>query len=149
MQKRAFKFNILDLVIFVVIICSVAVLFFHDTITELFEEATMVTLEVTAVIEGEENVNYVLDAKNKTVVLKPRLDSEIAFEMTVAHSRILPGSVTVPNKVETTLSCIGYEKFGRYYTESGDRIYNNSVCTVIIDGNEIEGNVILVAEKDL
>ena len=38
MEKRKFKINILDFVIFVVILCSVAVLVFRDTVNEFFYE---------------------------------------------------------------------------------------------------------------
>lgn len=147
MQKRPFKINILDVVIFLVVICSVLVLIFHETITEVFEEATMVTLEVNVVVEGEENVLTLLGAMDSKLAFEPRVDDDVAVEMKLTDSKILPGSVTVPNKIEVTLSCIGYEKLGRYYTESGERIYNNTECTVIIDGTDIVGNVVHIAEK--
>ena len=147
MQKRTFKMNILDVVIFLVIICSVLVLIFHETITEVFEEATMVTLEVNVVIEGVENVQTTLGAMNTELAFEPRIDDDTAFTMKLVDSRYLSGSVTVPNKIEVTLSCIGYEKLGRYYTESGQRIYNNTECTLIIDGIDIGGNVVHIAEK--
>lgn len=147
MQKRLFKFNILDVVIFLVVACTICVLVFHETITEVFEEATMVTLEVNVVVEGEENVLTLLGAMDSKLAFEPRVDDDVAVEMKLTDSKILPGSVTVPNKIEVTLSCIGYEKLGRYYTESGERIYNNTECTVIIDGTDIVGNVVHIAEK--
>lgn len=147
MQKRNFKFNVLDLVIFVVVICSVAVLVFRGTINEAFEDATLVTLEVRIAVEGELSVAKSQASLSKTAVFEPEADDSTAFEVNIADVHILPGSVTVPNKAEVTVMCMGYTKLGRYYTENGERIYNNTECAFIIDGERIEGKVILIEEK--
>lgn len=149
MQKRTFKFNILDLVIFVVVICSVAVLVFRGTINEAFEETSLATLEVRVAVNGEVSVSKSLEAMSKVVVFEPETNKETAFEVNVVEVDILPGSITVPNKAEVTVVCVGYEKLGRYYTENGERIYNNTQCSFVIDGERIEGNVISITEKGI
>ncbi len=149
MKKRAFKFNLLDFVIVFVVLCSITVLVFRDTIHDAFEDATPVTLEVTVTVNGEVSVSKIQSAVAKTAVFEPKTNSDTAFEVNVAEVDILPGSVTVPNKAEVTVVCIGYEKFGRYYTENGERIFDNTDCLLIIDGESIDGLVISIEEKGL
>ena len=149
MQKRAFKFNSLDLVIVFVVLCSIAVLVFRDTIHDAFEEATPVTLEIAVEVNGEFEVAKSQSAVSKAVVFEPQTDSDIAFEVNLAEVYILPGSVTVPNKAEVTLVCIGYEKLGRFYTEKGERIFDKNDCVLIVDGESIDGTVISIKEKGL
>lgn len=147
MQKRKLKFNILDLAIIVVVICSVAVLAFRDTISEIFEEPQMVTLEVTVDINGAETVRNALSSKEKTVMFEPESGEETVFEMYVKEIEILPGSVTVPERARVTLTCVGYSKLGRYYTENGERIYTNTDCAYILSDIRTEGTVILIEKE--
>jgi len=146
-QKRTFKFNILDVVILIVVICSVAVLVFRDTINEVFEEPTMVTLEVSVNVNGEDNVDKVLDVLSQAVIFEPRSNEGIAFRVNFANINVVPIPNGSPNEAEVKFVCIGYKKLGRYYTKSGERIYNNTECAFIIGGERIVGNVISINEK--
>ncbi len=148
MQKRMFKFNILDIVILIVVICSIAVLVFRDTINELFDEATMVTLEVTVSVDGEDNVEKALGFLSKSVIFEPRSDKGTAFKVNVADVSVLSDSDAAPNEAEVVVACIGYEKLGRYYTKNGERIYNNTECAFVINGERVVGNVISIDEKN-
>lgn len=147
MEKRTFKFNILDIVIIIVVICSIAVLVFHDTISKLFEETEMVTLELSVNVSGEDNVALVREVLSKSVVFEPRSDKGTAFKVNVTNIKIMPVPNAEPNEAEVTVACIGYQKLGRYYTKSGERIYTNAECTFIIDGERVDGSVISINEK--
>lgn len=149
MQKRAFKFNVLDFVIIFVVLCSIAVLVFRDTIHDAFEEATPVTLEVRLEVNGEISVSKSQSAVAKTAIFEQKVDSETVFEVDVAEVAILPGSVTVPNRAEVVVVCVGYEKLGRFYTENGERILDNTECVLIVNGESIECRVNGIEEKGL
>lgn len=149
MQKRTFKFNLLDFVIIFVVLCSIAVLVFRDTIHDAFEEATPVTLEVTLEVNGEVSVSKAQSAVSKTAIFEQKIDAETVFEVDVAEVTVLPGSLTVPNRAEVTVVCIGYEKLGRFYTENGERILDNTECVLIINGESVECRVNGIEENGL
>ena len=147
MQKRAFKFNILDIVIIFAVICSIAVLAFHDTISELFTEPDMVTLEISVSISGEENVNKAHEVFAKPIVLQPRSDKDTAVNVNVVNVIVPADSDATPNEADVIVACIGYKKLGRYYTKSGERIYPNTDCAFIINGERVVGYVDSISEK--
>ena len=71
MEKRKFKINILDIVIFVVILCSVAILVFRDTVNEIFTKPEITTLEIAVFVNGEENCSAVSALLDKNAVFVP------------------------------------------------------------------------------
>ena len=71
MEKRKFKINILDIVIFVVILCSVAVLVFRDTVNEIFAKPVITTVEITVFVNGEEECAAVSSLLDNNVVFVP------------------------------------------------------------------------------
>ena len=149
MQKRVFKFNILDLVIFIVIICAIAVLVFRSNINEMFEGTESVTLEISLDVAGEDNVSQTLDSLSKTVMFEPESGKDTVIEVNVAEVEISPDSKDHPDEARVVVACIGYKKLGRYYTENGERIYNNTESALLINGNRVECKVIFIDEKGL
>ncbi len=144
MQKK--KFNILDLAICLVLICSVCLIIFRDTVSEIFEEPQMVTLEVTVEFRGEDTIKRIGETKSATVEFEPENGGGNVIVMNIGEMTILPGSVTVPEYAKVELTCVGYKKLGRYYTENGERIYVNTDSAFTLDGVRTESYTVS-AEK--
>lgn len=142
MQKRKFKLNIIDIVIFIVVVCSVAIIAFRDTINEALTKPEMENVRVTVSIYGSVNVERLSDSKGKTVVYQPNTENDLAFEMTIFAVDIKENAYAAPNHVEITLECSGYKKFGRFYTENGDRVYVNTECAFTYGDVRIPGDVV-------
>lgn len=149
MQKKKTKFNLLDLAILLVIACSVCLLIFRDTVSEIFEEPQMVTLEVTLDVRGSDIIEQFKNAEGKSVSFEPDGDEEHYIELVYTEMKILPGSITVPDHAEFVFTCVGYKKLGRYYTESGERIYVNSESAFTLDGTRTECYTVSVEKDDL
>lgn len=146
MQKRKFRLNILDVAIFVAILCSVAVLVFRDTINEVFSDPEIVMLEVTFAVDGEEAVSVVRKAKSTTVPFELLSESEMELDVEIVKVEAELGSLTVPKKAKVTVMFTGYGKLGRYYTENGERIYIGEKCAVTVGDAHVEG-VLVSARK--
>lgn len=144
MEKRKFKLNILDFVIFVVILCSVAVLVFRDTVNEFFTEPEMTTLQITFFVDGEDNMELIGSSLGADAMLVHDTENEIQIAATVKSLKVAPGSLTVPQKGDVTVCITGYKRLGRFYTEGGERLYADEECILIIGETSIEGKVLSV-----
>ncbi|MBQ9848073.1 MAG: hypothetical protein IJO64_03325 [Clostridia bacterium] len=123
MQKRKFKLNILDIAIFVAVICAIATLVFRDTIHEAFSEPEIGTLSLTA------------HASNADESLKAEFENQTA-EFFVNNGN--GGTISVPitklelsgetNGAVISFTCRGYKKLGRFYTENGERLSIEGEC---------------------
>lgn len=147
MQKRKFKLNIIDIVIFIIVICSVAIIAFRDTINEALTKPEIEKVRVTVSVYGSVNVERLADSKGTVVVYQPNTENDVTFEMNIVAVDIEENLYTAPNHVEITLECSGYKKFGRFYTESGERVYINTNCAftygeVIITGDAVSAEVL-------
>ncbi len=118
MEKRKVKLNILDIAIFVVILCAIAVLIFHDVIHDAFgvPEMSQITITVKP-INASETVEL-NDDETVSVVL----DDSTGVTTTAAFEEYNDGEITVV--------CNGYKKFGKYYTEHGELVKLGSACTL-------------------
>lgn len=143
MQKK--KFNILDLAICLVLICSVCLVIFRDTVSEIFEEPRMVTLEITVEFRGEDAVSRVSQTGAKNADFEPQSDGETVISVNLGEMTIIPGSVTVPDHATVVFTCVGYTRFGRFYNENGERIYENSQSAFTLDGVRTEGYTVSVS----
>lgn len=141
MQKRKFKINILDIVIFVVVLCSVALLIFRDTVSEAIQKPETGILDIQITVDGEENVRTLLNAKGDTVDIKPKSDEDLKISATIIDVSLVQRAFVTPTKCVITVYCSGYERLGRYYSENGKRIYENSECVVLLGETEIIGQV--------
>ena len=145
MQKK--KFNVLDLAICLAVICSVCLIFFRDTVAQIFEEPVTVALEVTVDVNGSETVARLVGSETKTVVYYPDVRSDKSIEMTIIDIVAVEKPNAAPERARLTLSINGYKRLGKYYTESGERIYENSDCTFSFGGMRVEGHAVSVEKS--
>ncbi len=120
MQKRKIKINILDVAIFLAIICSVAALFFRDTITEVFEQPEIATVEISLVAEKlpEDSSSFLVAGKEAVVKYSDGDGTKI-------NANLKSVKTDSEGKTTFTVVCSGYKKLGRYYTESGEKLNIN------------------------
>lgn len=144
MEKRKFKINILDFVIFVVILCSVAVLVFRDTVNEVFTKPEITTLEVSVFIDGADVCALAGESAGKDVVFITDVKNELQCNANIKAFQAALGSLTVPQKGEVSIRLSGYKRLGRFYTEDGTRLYIDSECAIIIGDNTIVGSLVSV-----
>ena len=120
MQKRKIKINILDIAIVVAVICSVAALFFHDTITEVFEQPEITPIEISVVADDLPDDSASILVAGKTSALKIKDGDGTKMDTSLK-------SVKTDSDGNTTFTvvCSGYKKLGRYYTENGEKLNVN------------------------
>ncbi len=139
MQKRKTKLNILDIAIFAVIICTVCVLMFRDTISELIDPAEINNLEIVIKLDDPNFDMSVLKEGNPV-----RFDPD-SSTTPVSDAQIV--DVSNDSGIKTVkLICTGYQRFGLIYTENGDRIRVDSGCNLIIDNNVQASTVVSVTK---
>lgn len=141
MQERRFKINILDLAIVIAVICSVAVLVFRDNIVATFGKPELATLQINVSIDGAGNVESVSDMSGIMVTFEPESGENVRFGATVASVTVMENAVAAPYRADATLTVVGYQKLGKYYTETGERIYTNTECALTFGDERVEGTV--------
>ncbi len=145
-QKK--RFNILDLAICLVVICSVCLIFFRETVSEIFEDPQMVTLEVTVDFRGTEMIEAFNQTQSKRVTYEPEGNESDFIELDIGKMTITQGTAAAPEQAQITLRFVGYKRLGRYYTELGERIYENCDCAFTLDGVRCEGYVVSVEKAE-
>lgn len=123
MQKRKLRINILDIAIFVAVICAIATLVFRDTIHEAFSEPEIVTLSVIARADNAD-VSLKTEFENRTADFFLGSGSGNVITVPIKKTEISPET----NAASLSFTCRGYKKFGRYYTENGERIKIGGEC---------------------
>lgn len=132
MQKRKVKLNILDIAIFAVIICSVLVLIFRDTIGEFFGKPEIAALEVHVTsVSADNNVND-LFAVGSTVTFTPQRGGKQVQAVVTSATKSFDG------KAEFTLSCNGYQRLGRFYTENGEQLSQGGECSLSFGASTLD-----------
>ncbi len=140
MEKRKLQINILDVAIVVVIICSIAVLVFNDTIKEAVGKPEITDINVCVAFKTDITAEQTLVPEGSDVVFqtvtgdKIKLNSKIARTVAVEKE----GDKEIKNVVVTFK---GYKKLGRFYTESGQLISIGSDCTLTLKGIKNECTV--------
>ncbi len=137
MQKQKFKINILDIAIFVVILCCVAVLIFRDTINDYFGEPEITHISVTVAFENALPAAQVNATEGIDAVFKPIKNGDLKLDARIRKLVVAEDSV----KSQITISCKGYKKLGRFYTESGELISLGSECSIGFAGAEANGKI--------
>lgn len=123
MQHRKLKLNILDIAIFVAVICAIATLVFRDTIHETFSDPEIVTLSVTVrVNNADESLKTEFENRNADFFLN--VGSGIAISVPITKAEIR----TDTNEASILFTCRGYKKLGRFYTENDERIGTGNEC---------------------
>lgn len=135
MQKTKKKINILDVAIFVAIICSLLVLVFRDTISEVFGKPEIVTLEISVVSEKLSDEKLTALKEGQSLEITPASDNSEKINATITSVKNNNGTVTL------TLSCAGYKRLGRYFTEANQKIEIRSDCTVRVAQTEFKGRL--------
>lgn len=113
MQRRKLKLNIVDIAIVVIIICSLSVIAFRDTIGDFFGKPDIMPIEIEFSGQiSDENAKSSF-AVGKTVGLTS--NSGVNLQM------IITGVTFDENGTATIKTSLnGYEKLGRFYAENGD-----------------------------
>ena len=142
MEKRKFKINILDIVIFVVILCSVAVLVFRDTVNEIFAKPVITTVEITVFVNGEEECAAVSSLLDNNVVFVPDNKNDFTLNAKVVEFKAVSDIHTEAKKGEVKIQLSGYKRLGRFYTEDGTRIYTGTECAFVVGEEKINGNLL-------
>ncbi|MBR5285602.1 MAG: hypothetical protein IKU30_01770 [Clostridia bacterium] len=144
MEKRKFKINILDIVIFVVILCSVAILVFRDTVNEIFTKPEITTLEIAVFVNGEENCSAVSALLDKNAVFVPDNKNDFTVNVKVVEFNAASDLHTDAKKGEVKIQLSGYKRLGRFYTEDGTRIHTDTECAIVINNGKINGTLLTV-----
>jgi hypothetical protein len=128
--------NAIDIAIFVAIVCSVVLLLFSDNIISFIGTDEISMIDVTLKIENATSARSGLVSEGKSVVFEPENSTEIKADALVKKP-IEPSDSNEDASSEFVITCTGYKKFGRFFTENGDRIAVGRVCTATIDGETI------------
>lgn len=136
MQKQNKKTNILDFVIILAIALSIVALFARDIISEAFGKPEIVTLEMTVTTEKLSDENAQTLESGKTLVITTGSEVKTSIDAKISSVKANDnGSVTL------VLSCTGYKRLARYYTELNQKIEINTDCTVKIAETEFKGRL--------
>ena len=140
MQKRKYKLNALDIAIFIVIICSVFVIMFRDSISGFLGTNEISMIDITLAIENDSASQNVLISTGESVIFEPEASTDIKADALVKKAP----ETNENSNTEFVITCTGYKKFGRFFTENGDRISIGSDCKINIDETEMTCKVVTV-----
>lgn len=143
MQKRKYKLNALDIAIFIVVLCSVAVIMFRDSISGFLGTTEVSMIDITLTVEKDSSSQGALITTGKSVVFEPEASTDIKADALV--KKALESKGIENSDDEFVITCTGYKKFGRFYTENGDRISIGEDSKITIDETEITCKVVSVA----
>ncbi len=123
MEKRKFKLNVLDVVIFIAVVCSVVALVFRSDINAALSkpESVIITVNVTAV--NDENARVYAESIFD-------IGNNITFDINT-QTRAVVSQTNQENLLDATVILNGYTKLGRCYTESGDLLEIGTNCTIL------------------
>lgn len=130
MQKRKLKLNIIDIAIVVVVLCSIAVIAFRDTIGDFFGKPDIMAIEV------EFSGQMTDDAAKSSFVVGTTFgltsDSGVNVQMIITNVDIYEnGDATIKASLN------GYKKLGRFYAENGDLLEFGNGFELSANGQEL------------
>lgn len=140
MGKSKFKFNILDVVIVMAVVCSISAVIFNDTIKEAVGKPEIADVNVCVTFTSSLPAETMLVPEGTYVVFETLSEDKIKLNSKVERTF----AVDKDGKKESRnfiVSFKGYKKLGRYYTENGKLIEIGSDCSVMIDGKKASGTV--------
>lgn len=136
MTKRKFKFNVLDLLILLLIVCMVAVMVFRDTITEFFGEPEIIPVRYSVIIKEVTREDAALFSEGVRIgIASGRSISETVLETKTATLSQKDGCFDIT----VCVSGYGYKKFGKYYIGEGIRLSHENTYTVKLGEKEFFG----------
>ncbi len=136
MQKQKFKLNVLDVVIVVAIICSIAVIGFHDYISEIFSKPEIAPVTAVVVINN--------DVQNQDEKFKIGESVSLDLGNNIKIQAVIVSFEKRESGNQVGLSFNGYERMGRYYSELGVQIKWGEFYTL-----DINGEIVSVKVDDL
>ncbi len=135
MEKRKFKINVVDIAIFIVIICSVAMLVFRGEISDKFGKTEIVAFEITVSADSVSPNSKALFKTGTELVLRPS-DEDESIRAVVIDSEFFSSG-----KAELLITCNGYEKLAKHYTESGTELFVGGECEIILGDMILHCNI--------
>lgn len=145
MTKRKIKFNILDVAIVLIALASCFLVFFSDAVSELFGDPEIEIVEMTVKINDADAVLQISQSVGRSVMFVTEKQGEYS-EFQVLE--VISDLSQKPDSATVVLACRGYEKFGRFYTENGERILPNVKTSYINKGITVECEVISIKIKE-
>lgn len=112
MQKRRLKFNIIDVAILVVLVCSVCSLIFRDNIVEIFGTPEIESVEIKVCAENNGNLSESLISG---AVMELHFGNNMKAQAVVSSTE-----VSDDGKIYVKASLNGYKRLGRFYSENGN-----------------------------
>ncbi len=133
MQKQKFKLNVLDVVIVVAVICSIAVIGFYDYISEIFSKPEIAPVTAVVVVNN--------DVQNQNEKIK--IGEWIALDLgnNIKIQAVVVSLEEKEGRSQIGLSFNGYERMGRYYSELGVQIKWGEFYTLDINGELVSVKV--------
>ncbi len=136
MTKRKYKFNIIDLLILLLVVCVSLVVVFRDTVTEFFGEPEIIPVRYSVTIKEVSREDASLFTEGARLgISSGRTIAETVLETKTAILSEKEGCFDVT----VCVSGYGYKKFGKYYTGDGMRLADGSTYTVKLDEKEFLG----------
>jgi hypothetical protein len=115
---------------------------FRGSINDFLGTSEISMIDITLKVETDSSSQSALVSTGKSVLFEPETSTDIKADALVKKS---PESIEDGNnETEFVITCTGYKKFGRYFTENGDRISIGSDCKITIDETEITCKVVSV-----
>ena len=141
MKKHRIRLNLLDLVIVLCLLCTVALLVFRDEVNELLGEPNIDSVELHISSAG------VPDSEARTFKSGDRVGVSLSEDGDPVQCEITAVRFTPNNDgtVDLELAVIisGYRRVGVYYTESGEKIVYGSPVYIALE----EGTLTLYADR--
>lgn len=136
MNKKKIRLNILDLVIVVALICTVAAIVFRTEILEIFGEPVIAPVELTlsASDVDAETARGFKSGDEVSVVLA---EGEEPLVAVITGVRITAHEDGENARLELTLTLDGYRRIGVFYTAGGVKLkYDDSVTVLFLEGSQ-------------
>lgn len=143
MTKHRLRINILDVLIFAVIICVIASLVFRDTIIEFFGEPEIIPISYSVTV-SEVSRDY-------SALFSTGAEVTVSVGTVYAETTLVSKSASASAKdgcydITIVLSGYGYKKLGKYYTSDGIRLSDGERYRVTIFDTVFEGSYKWVRE---
>lgn len=130
MQKRKLKLNIIDIAIVVIVLCSITVIAFRDTIGEFFGKPDIAEVEMFF------NADMTDEAKKACFIIGTTVDvtSNSGVNVRMIITKVEHDENGFAG-IKASLN--GYKKMGRFYAENGDLLEVNSVFEFSANGQKL------------
>ena len=101
----------------------------------------METIEIAVDISDSDVINQLSGINATEVVFMSDEITEKTVNMTVVEMTVIEKPNASPERARMVLRFTGYKRFGKIYTEQGERIYGDSRCVIVAGEVRAEGTV--------